>query len=251
MGLTQVINTCIAFMVFVMIWTILSITILPHMANKIGITSLPPFWLWRAIYAVWCKFCEYAVIVIGVLFIVAYIIYRIINGLPGILKMMIGWMWSPFIAFYESGVFPLFDAIVDAVFSTQGIDQRFDGVVRGIEGLLTNGFIFIVNDLIALGLFPTATPYNTPPTYPVPPQTPSSGPSPISNKVQASLDQQYNECLQQKLINITDKMTAIQLQQANAQNQAALVSCKLGQLYGSMNIMAQRSGAQLASKAKG
>ena len=246
------INLAVAFLVFVIIWTALSFTVLPTIAGKIGLPSLKPEWLWRGLYAGLSKAAEYCFVSIIWIFLFLYIIYKILNMLPGFLLMMIGWMWPPFIQCVQSGIFPFFDSIIGAIFSNDTIETRLRIVAYGVEGLLTDGFVYLANTLIEIGLFPNAKPHipSPSPLRPVPVRTPNAGPAFISDKVQAGLDEKYNECLQQNLVNITPNMSALEITNATLKNQSALVNCKLGQLYGSITILGERAGSDLSKSIK-
>ena len=106
-----------------------------------------------------------------------------------------------------------------------------------------NGVVFLINDIVELGIIPNATKVAEPQQYNFPDNAVPTNPLPITNQVQASIDQKYNQCLQQKLINITNDMTAAETQIANTANQATLVTCKLGQFYSAMDLLAQRAGS--------
>ena len=243
MGILGIINTCVAFCVFIIIWTFLSICVLPHIWDHIGLPALPPQEVWKPIYAVMQRVSLIAFIVIITVFLMLYVIYRIIKLLPGILLAMIGWMWPPFIQLEQAGIFPLFDSILGALFSFDPIKTRMQIVANGLEGLFRNGIGFIANDLQGYGIPPNAKPIPPPPLYPVPSIVASKNPSPISDKTQAGIEQKYNECLQEKFVNITNDMSASDIQSANISNQYTRVNCKLNQFFGSMELLAQRAGA--------
>jgi hypothetical protein len=162
--------------------------------------------------------------------------------LPGFLLAMIGWMWPPFIQLEQSGVFPLFDSILGALFSFDPIKTRLQIVANGLENMFMKGVGFIANDLKRYGIPPNAKPIPPPPLYPVPSIVPSKNPSPISDKSQAGIEQKYNECLQEKFVNITNDMSSSDIQNANISNQYTRVNCKLNQFFSSMELLAQRAG---------
>ena len=242
MGLVELINHCVAFCVFVLIWAFLSICVLPHMTGKIGMPSLPPKELWSGLYVGLSKFSEYAVIVIIIVFLILWVIYNIIKRvIPGFILGMIGWTWSPFKELIQAGIFPFFDSIFGAIFSVDPINKRIQEVAEGVKGMLINGGIFLGNDLKSLGIPPNGKKFKEPPLVKVKPTTPSGQPSPISDKVKAAIDTSYNQCLQENLINITKEMKAQDVQSANLNNQMARVKCKLSQFKTSMEILGARA----------
>jgi hypothetical protein len=243
MGILTIINTCVAFCVFIIIWTFLSICVLPHLWDYIGIPALPPQEVWKPIYAGMQRAGLIAFVVIITLFLLLYVIYRIIKLLPGILLAMIGWMWPPFIQLEQAGIFPLFDSILGAIFSLDPIKTRMQIIANGLEGMFRNGITFIANDLQELGFPPNAKPIPPPPLYPVSEIVPPANPTAISDKSQAGIEQKYNECLQEKIVNITNGMSAKDIQNANISNQYTRVNCKLNQFFGSIELLAQRAGS--------
>ena len=242
MGILGIINTCIAFCVFIIIWTVLSAFVLPHLWDYIGIPSLPPQEIWQPLYAVIQRVSLIAFVVIIVLFLVLYVIYRILNMVPGFLLAMIGWMWPPFIQLVESGVFPFFDSILGAIFSFDPVKRRLQIIADGFAGMFMKGVKFIANDIQRYGIPPNAKPYPPPAPHPIPAIVPPNNPTPISDKTQASIEEKYNTCLQEKIVNITNGMSAIDIQKANISNQSARVNCKLNQFLNSMELLAQRAG---------
>jgi len=238
-----ILRQVVAFLAFYLIWVFLSVCVLPHMTGMIGLPSLYPHELWRGIYKVLEVVSQqmfgYAILLI----LLAWMVYNLINALPGILKGLIGWVWWPFPDFISSGIFPLIDYIVAAIFSNASVKYRFQLIAEGLKGMFINGTVFLINDIVELGIIPNATKVAEPPLYNFQDSAPPVNPLPITSQVQATIDQKYNECLQQKLINITSDMSTAETQIANTANQATLVTCKLGQFYGAMDILAQRAGS--------
>ena len=242
MNIQSFINTCIAFCVFVILWTVLSIFVLPHMTGTIGIPSLEPKEVWGPVYAVLSKMAEYITVIMITVFFLLYIIYKIINGLPGILKDMIGWTWSPFKELKSAGIFGLFDAVIGVVFSTKPVKDRLKTVAVGFENMFMKGTTFIINDLVEIGIFPRKNKLPPPKNIPEEPSTSkNNNPNAISDKVKAAIEEKYNECLQENLINITNNMTAGNIQAANLNNQYARVKCKLNQFTDSIELLVQRA----------
>ena len=98
--------------------------------------------------------------------------------------------------------------------------------------------------MISLGLFPNLTKQAEPPLYEVP-RTKNTNNSPISRDVKITIEQKYNQCLEQNLVNITNKMSGSNIQIANIQNQAARVQCKIDQFMNSIQILSGRAGKSL------
>lgn len=243
MSILGIINSCVAFCVFIIIWSVLSVFVLPHLWDYIGIPALPPQEVWKPVYAVIQRVSVIIFVVIIVVFLFLYVIYRILNMLPGILLAMIGWMWPPFIQLVQSGVFPLFDSIFGALFSLDPIQTRMQIVANGFENLFMKGVGFIANDLQKYGIPPNAKPIPQPSLHPVPVIVAPNDPTPISDKSQAAIEQKYNECLQEKIVNMTTGMSASEIQNANISNQYTRVNCKLNQFLGSIELLAQRAGS--------
>ena len=242
MNTKKFINSCIAFCVFVIIWTVLSIFVLPHMTGTIGLPALEPKEVWSAVYGVLSKMAEYITVIMITVFLLLYIIYKIINALPRILKSMIGWTWSPFKELKSAGIFPLFDGIFGAIFSLKPVKDRIKSVANGFEKMFTKGTTFIINDLVEIGVFPRKNKLPPPKDIPEEPSTAKdNNPNAISDKVKGAIEEKYNNCLQEKLINITNKMTAGDIQAANLNNQYARVQCKLNQFTDSIELLVQRA----------
>ena len=239
MKVITIINTCIAFCVFVLIWTFLSFTVLPHMRFDIGLPALEPTEVWSVVYAVLSKIAEYTCIVIILGFLFLYIIYKIMNALPDIILDMIGWTFTPFKELRQAGIFPLFDSLFGAIFSTKSMKDRIKTVAEGITGVVIKGSKFIVNNMADLGIPPNPKKYPPPPLEPVPSRP--EKPTPIKPSINTILNEKYNGCLQEKIINITNGMSASDIQAANLQNQYTLIKCKLDQFKSSMELMARRA----------
>ena len=242
-SIKTIINTSIAFCVFVIIWTILSICVLPHMTGTIGLPALEPKEVWSAVYGVLSKMAEYFAVFIITTFFLLYIIYKIVDSvLPSMLKVMIGWTWSPFKELKSSGIFSLFDGIFGALFSNKSFKDRTKKVANGFKDMFMKGTTFIVNDLVEIGVFPRKNKLPPPKEVPEEPSTaPDNNPNAISDKVKGAIEEKYNNCLQEKLINITNKMSAGDIQAANLNNQYARVQCKLNQFKDSMELLVQRA----------
>jgi len=212
------------------------------MTGTIGIPALEPKEVWRPIYGIASKIAEYLTIIMITVFFLLYIIYKIINGLPGILKSMIGWTWSPFKELKSAGIFGLFDAIFGAIFSTKPVKDRMNRLAKGFEEMFMKGGTFLVNDLIEIGVFPRKNKLPPPKDIPEEPSTSkNNNPDAISDKITAAIEERYNECLQEKLINITNNMSAMEIQAANLNNQSARVQCKLNQFTDSIELLVQRA----------
>ena len=242
-SIQTLINTSIAFCVFIIIWTILGLFVLPHMTGTIGLPALEPKQVWRPVYAVLSKMSEYFAIFLITTFFLLYLIYKVLDAvIPFIYKPMIGWVWSPFKELKSSGIFGLFDAIFGALFSNKSFKDRTAKVANGFKDMFMKGTTFIVNDLVEIGVFPRKNKLPPPKEVPEEPSTaPDTNPNAISDKVRASIEEKYNECLQEKLINITNNMSASTIQAANLNNQYARVQCKLNQFKDSMELLVQRA----------
>ena len=249
MNFGKAVRTMVAFIAFCLIWAFLSVCILPHMTGMIGIPSLYPHELWRAIYAV-LQNAAYTVFVC-ILFLIAilYVVYNLINSLPGILKALIGWVWSPFPPFITSGIFPLIDSILETIFSNHSIKVRFQLIGNGFKNMFINGLVFLINDLAEYGIPQNALKRPEPAPHPVPNNTIPTNPIPVTDQSYSIINQKYNECLQENLINVTNSMSAGEVQLANVSNQTSLVKCKMNQFYNSIDILAQRAGAAVANAA--
>ena len=241
MSIGEFIRHIIAFCAFFIIWVFLSICVLPHITGMIGIPSLQPYELWRGIYKVMERVALIAFSWILLVLAILYVVYLIINALPDILLDLIGWVWPPFPDLIEAGIFPLFDSILDATFSTDPVARRLNIIANGIKNMFMNGIVFLISDLQDIG-FPTgSTQMTTPPKHPIPDREPSNNPAAITDQVQASIDQKYNECLQENLINMTSDMSAASTQYANAANQVTRVKCKINQLTNAVQVLAKRA----------
>jgi hypothetical protein len=241
MSIKSVINSIIAFCVFFIIWVFLAICVLPHITGMIGLPSLQPYELWRGIYKVLERVGLIAFSSIMLIFIILYVVYKIINALPDILLSMIGWVWPPFPQLIAAGIFPLFDSILGAIFSTDTVERRFNIVANGVKNMFTEGLVFLINDLRELGFPPNGNALTPPKPHPIPDREPSKNPPAITSQVQAAIDQKYNQCLQENLINITADMTSGKLQYANVANQVTRVKCKMNQFTNAMQLLAERA----------
>lgn len=242
MGLGRIITICVAICVFTLLWFFIGVLILPHLQNTIGLPSLAPSPFWQAIYVVLAKICEYATIIILVVFCMLWLIDCIIRAtIPGFFLSMIGWEFSPFSDLRAAGIFGLFDAILSPFIGfNSGTPPTTmpEAVVNFIE----KGSIFLANQ-VDLGDDPGVQKANAnqakkndaknkkDETYEA---------SPLSDDVQFEIDERFQQCLEENLLNVTKGMSAAEIYSVNAQNQTAQVKCKLDQMKQSMDTISKR-----------
>ena len=234
MNFMRMIHLAIVFVVAVLLWTILSFLVLPHI--KILIPSLPPQALWAPIYKIVGRVSEYLVVAIMVVFTMLWIIWKIINKvLPKILKKMIRWEFSPFKELKRSGIFGLLDALFGAIFSTKSVDKRLKDVGLSIANFVKGSSGMVAEE--AIRAMPASARPNQgkgaasiPKTNSPPPSNDPYQPSPLTDDQQTQLDQRYQQCLEENLVTLTSDMSAAERNGNRIKNETAKVNCKLLQL---------------------
>lgn len=239
MGLKEVIDYSVAFCVLVLIWSLLSFFVAPNLFGQLFVPSLEPTPLFRALYAVMCKFAEYAVIVILCVFAFLWAVYCIIEMcVPGIFLAMIGWTFTPFSELRDAGIFALFDGVLGPL---TGLYSKGDPptLPQAIIEFIQKGAHFIVmtsgiDDKDKLD-DPTQTPERQE-SYKNTRQVDRT----VSDDIQMSIDDRLQQCLEENLINITKDMSIGDVYKAKTQNQSVALKCKLQQIQMSLNTMASR-----------
>lgn len=241
-GVKKAIRACVLFTVFMVIWFIFSLFVYanPLLWGKIGIPALPPKELFVPIYQVIGKMSEYAQLVIIFVLMVLWVVYKVINGLPGILQMLIGWVWSPWREVAEAGLFDLIDVIVGAMFSMETVDKRFAEVGIGLKNfLLLNSKMFGDDIISALELDKESESFQENKKDQDQDQDQGAS-SPMTDDELARQYDLYSQCIQENVVTATASMSTAEKMSLKAKNGIAQVNCKLAQFRQSMTVMSNR-----------
>lgn len=234
-GVKETIRACVLFTIFMVIWTILSLFVYanPLLWGKIGIPALPPKQIFVPLYQVINKWAEYLMLLIIFMLLVLWAIFRVINSLPGLLKAMIGWVWSPWREINEAGLFHLVDVVVETIFSTKSVDKRFSDVGIALkEFLLQNSKMFGEEIVKVLHLEKNGVKR-------VEPESEDMA-SPLTDDQLAKQYDLYSQCIQETVVNETPDMSLADSLALKLKNTSAQVNCKLEQFRRNMTVMTNR-----------
>lgn len=223
----KAINLVIAFCVFVIFITFARHLVLPHM--KVGIPALPPNEImesgWNSALNASLQFVGYAMI----FFFILWVLYQILRKIPLIGKLIIKALGFIFNPCRSSGIFGLFDMIVGTVFSRMTLPERGSRIVRGLMDFSKNTVGFLINS-----------------AGDVVPNIDLSGKGKkkrkndeldkkITNSDNEYINNEYNMCLQENLLEIVPDMTSDDKSFAIVKNQTTKTICKTKQLQAIMD----------------
>jgi hypothetical protein len=181
--------------------------------------------------------------------------------LPGIIKMMIGWPFSPFTHLLNSGVFTLFDGIIGWPLKFfAGIDMVAifpfspplaviifvqEGTIYVAESLnLSPSTLQQINQVAESskndqkGLLPEVN---------AAPKTKDEQEDETMTNLKNAQEDAYQECLEEKLVTIVPEMSIVDKYKASSMNQSAQAYCKLNQLQSSFSVVAGRVSDKMSN----
>lgn len=228
MNFQKVINLTIAFCTFVIFITFARFIVLPHM--KVGLPALEPSAItetgWNSALNISIQLVGWAMLI----FFMLWVIYQILRKIPLIGKLIIKALGFIFNPCRRSGIFGLIDMIVGVVFSRMSLPDRAARVVRGLMDFSKNSVGFLINssgDVInSINLQKGKGKQK---------RKEDEIDKKINDLDNQYINDQYNMCLQENLIEITPDMAGNDKNYVIAKNQTARTICKTKQLQSIMD----------------
>ena len=180
-------------------------------------------------------------IVLAVL-VVLYIIYQILRRIFPF-NFFIGKI-TPFKELRRSGIFGLFDSLIGAFFSRGSFATRVTRVLRGIGNFVRGNFEMVgetTREILTAAGVPDPNKRSPKPRYTDPPPPPENEPtekSPFSEDEQKQTNEEFQQCLEENTVVVTQDMTDSDKKQADVQNTFVQVKCKVKAFQSAMNIFA-------------
>lgn len=225
----KIIRFVIALCVFIIFISLARWIVLPHI--KVGIPSLPPVEvtdsIWQTTMAALIQLVGWALLI----FFILWIIYQILRKIPLIGPILIkafGFIFGPC---RSSGIFGLYDTLFRIIFSNLSLSDRAARFFRGLMDFSKGsiGFILTTGGDLVPNIDLTGKGKNK--------RTESDIDKKINDEDNQFINDQYNMCLQENLIEITPEMTKDDKSFATAKNQTTRTICKTRQLQGIMDTI--------------
>ena len=239
MNLTRLIYISIA--IYVITFMILCIEfiaiplLLPYGLPQIfpQIITYPVWLVLKVILIILCA-------IISVVYLIMYVIWKIINKfVPKIFGIRKAFLRIPPLPPLDrAGIFKLYDGIFGNLFS--GSSQKFKNIAKVIlDFFIANKQV--VKDALKPGVDKMAVVFGPPKS--------ESGPDAVSNNKRPpkpdgindtekrTIDELYQQCLEEKLQQITPKMSPVDKQTIKLQNASSKTICKVKMLQDNINLL--------------
>lgn len=262
-GILGAINRAIALMVFIIMWKVLPIIVMPHLYGKLFLPALfGP--LGPIMYSILDSIFAGVFVGLSVAFVIAWAVYviiqRIAQGFIGMILGMIGWPFTPFWQLRDAGIFSFFDGVIGwpmYVFMGDAFSSTIPPPTppMAILDLTMKGSVYLAE---SLGLSPnTISDINRVADKAreeqnkkdVPLQGyPSQGPS-VSQQYDSSYNtddvverglDKYQQCLEENMVTVSDDMSTVDSVKVQVANQMAQATCKLQQIQLALTSVATR-----------
>lgn len=193
--------------------------------------------LWLSIKVILIMIC----VAYTVFFLIMYIIWKIINlfvpKIFGIRKLFL--RIPPLPQLNRAGIFRLFDGIFGSIFNRLAVSEKF----KRFGKVILDFFISnkkIIADAVKPGLDKVAVTFNPPKSDNIdqvsnnkrPPK-----PDYITDTEKRTVDELYQQCLEEKLLNVSSKMNTLEKQSINIQNANSKTLCKIKMLQDNINLL--------------
>lgn len=226
MNFQKIINLTIAFCTFVIFVTFARFIVLPHM--KVGLPALEPNEITET---GWDSALNGSIQLVGwamLIFFILWVIYQILRKIPLIGKLIIKSLGFIFNPCRSSGIFGLIDMVVGVVFSRMSLPDRAARIVRGLMDFSQNSVGFLINssgDVIN--------------SINIPKGKKKRQEDELDKKINDAdtqyINNQYNMCLEENLIEITPDMVGNDKNYIISKNQTTRTICKTKQLQSIMD----------------
>lgn len=232
MNFQKFINLAIAFCTFIIFITLSRFLVLPHM--KIGTSALEPTEVMETGTNSGLNASLQIVGYLMIFFLILWILYQILRKIPLIGKLIIKGLGFIFGPCRRSGIFGLFDMIFGVIFSRLSLPDRLARIFRGLIDFSKGSISFLINsggDIVDNIHFSGK-------------DKKKREEDEIDKKVTESdnkyINNQYDMCLYENLIEITPTMTGDEKNYAIAKNQTARTICKTKQLQAIMDTIVMK-----------
>lgn len=247
MSFFQVIRIMVLIIILMFVWTIGSYFILPSI--EVFLPSLPPYPIWKSIYKVLCILANAVFMFILVFVLIMYVIYWVIKTFVPDFPIPFKTILLALTPLYElrvSGVFGLIEAIIEVIFSTLPIPDRFKNLGYALGRFFSGSFIALMNEFGGGRRQQKSTP--TPPPEPEPGEAnfqdtdadePTDDPnlSPAENKY---VEKEYQQCIAENFSPPSSEGGAMSSVSTAAANSAARTICKLRKTQTLSNLISAK-----------
>lgn len=231
-SLMKIIHYTIVLWVFIICLSVMRWTVLPGFTVFIPALDFGPA---TAAWNVFMTVGQWIVIISLVIFIMLWIIYKILMRIFPINLIIKN--APPFRELRRAGIFSLFDAIFGIIFSADSASKRVIRLGKAVGGFVTGNVGMMRETVQDMAGTNKGVPSSNKSTD-VKPSSRNEEESPFSKEDIARTNEEFQQCIEEKTVVITPSMSSTDVKSANLQNSLLEIQCKVQAMQTAMNNFA-------------